>query len=277
MRQNINSMGMLHRFIRNLQRFLRFLLNPWISGVAVKPLEKRVDMLERRVHKDLSDTEERLLSMMDNLQNQMDFLYLDTKNRLDKFIEGEIDQKVMVGMNGKNDFINEIKPETQARNKIENQEQYKQEIQTRQDRIERSILELQSLTASLPNLETKRAACLEAGRWLLAQREELAMKAGNELLNLQNSEIEEFRFYIGKYLKLLGHCLENAIEPRLLYEGVITHPQRPSSETYLQGFDLIRTKYISESESSNQISPEAAIELRESISYLFNYFVDIFV
>lgn len=279
MAQNTKSIGVLERIGKTLQEFAFFFISPWRYRATVKSLQKRVDFLERRLY-EMPNTEERLESIIQHLQSQLNFLQDSKKNRLDNLLESDLRQQVLDVLKEETYLISKIiKPTVEVLiNELEDKKQVRQgsasaaDVRVREEELQESIAQIQQLTASLPQLEAQTAACLEAGHWLLAHRAELVEHVGDELLSPQHPQIEEFRYNLGKYLKLLGGCLENGIEPCLLYQGVITHHQ-PPVEIYMKAFKLIRDKHISDWESSYQLSTQAAEQLRAYFSYLIDYLV----
>lgn len=281
MAQNINKVGVVQKSIKILQDFAVFIISPWLNRASVKSLQKRVDSLERHFYQGLPNTEQRLESLIGHLQHQFNILQDSTKNRLDRLLEYELRQQVLDVLKEQTDIIIEnIKPSVE--NLIRELEENKRsegkaslaDVQGKQHKLQQSLAQIQQLTTSLPSLEAQSAACLEAGFWLLAHREELAQEVADELLGSQHPQREVFRHNLGRYLKLLGSCLENGIEARLLYQGIITHHQ-PSVETYVKAFKLIQDKYISYWENSAQVSTEAVVELRAYFNYLIDYLVKV--
>ena len=92
----------------------------------------------------------------------------------------------------------------------------------------------------------------------------------------EHPHIEEFYRNISKYLKLFGSCMENEIEPRLVYKGVVTHYE-PPIEIYLKAFELIRSKYIRDWQTSAVVSSRAIDELKGYLDYLIDYFINVLV
>lgn len=281
MAQNINKVGIVQKSISILQDFAGFLISPWLNRASVKSLQKRVDSLERHLYQGLPNTEQRLESLIWQLQHQFNILQDSTKNRLDKLLESELRQQVLDVLQEQTDIIiQNIKPTVEDLiREVENNKRSQgkvslADVQAKQHKLQESLAQIQQLSASLSSQEAQSAACLQAGFWLLAHREELAQEVADELLGSQHPQIEVFRHNLGRYLKLLGSCLENGIEPRLLYQGIITHHQ-PSVEIYVKAFKLIQDKYISYWEYSAQVSTEAAVELRAYFNYLIDYLVKV--
>ncbi|GAB1539794.1 hypothetical protein NUACC21_24610 [Scytonema sp. NUACC21] len=277
MAQNVNKTGLLHKVGRILQEFVEFIFSPWFHRASVKSLQRRVDYLERRVYESLPNTEQRLDSLIQHCQQQFAFLQNSTKNQLDKFVEYDLRQQVLEVLKDQTHIIlQSIKPTVEELISELEQKKYLEEngigtdIQAKQHKLQESLAQIQQLSTLLPTLEEHTAACLEAGHWLLVHKEELAQEVASELLGSQHPQIEVFRCQLSRYLKLLGSCLENGIEPHLLYQGIITH-QQPSIETYLQAFKLIEDRYIPNWEHSSQISTKAAGELRKYFHYVTNY------
>ena len=280
MKQNTNEIGVVQRVGKTLLEFLEFILSPWHNKAAVKLLQKKVDILERQTSKGLPNTEERLESMIQYLQVQIDSLKDDTNTQLDNIKKYELPKQVEEVLKQTIYISQIIRPTVEVlMRELEDEKPCSEEntsavkIQARQDKLQETLAQIEKLTASVPNLEAQRPASLEAGKWLLTCRLELAQAVASELLSPQHPQIEVFCRNIRQYLKLLGHCLENGIEPSLLYQGIITH-QDPPVETYLNAFKLIRNKHISNWESSEQVSPQAAEELRRYFSYLIDYLVN---
>ncbi|NMG19094.1 hypothetical protein [Brasilonema bromeliae] len=295
MAQNINRVGMVQKYTKILHDLAIFIISPWLERASVKSLQKRVDYLERRLCQDLPNTEQRLGSLIQQLQRQFNLLQDNTTNRLDKLLEYDLPQQVLDVLKEQTDLIiQNIKPivEDLIREQEENkplQENISEAlIQVKHHKIEEFSEHLQEFTAlpfgfavayggrpscsavSLPLPEEQSAASLEAGLWLLAHRDKITQEVADELLGLQASQTEVFRQNLSRYLKLLGSCLENGIQPRLLYQGIITHEQ-PAVEIYVNGFKLIQNKYIKCWEDSAQVSTEAAQQLRVYFKYLIDY------
>ncbi|WP_026735614.1 hypothetical protein [Fischerella sp. PCC 9605] len=278
MRENTKKIGVLQQIGKTLYEFAEFIISPWLYGGSVHPLKRRVELLERRVYQGLQDKEESQDRVIQDLQQQIDCLQESSNSQLEKIINYELRQQVLGVLKEQTNIVNKIiKPAVEdVMRELEHKKQLSEtttntaEIQKRQDRLRQSLANIEKLTTSLPYLEAQRAACIEAGRWLLARRVEVAQRVTNELLSPQHSQTEELRQNICKYLKLLGSCMENEIEPRLLYKRVITH-QQPPVQTYVKAFQLIKSKYISDWEFSHQISSKAAEELRGYFSYLIYY------
>lgn len=281
MAQNINKTGVLHKVGKTLLEFVQFIFRPWLHSASVKHMQRRVDYLERRVYEGLPNTEQRLESLIQHLQRQLNFLQDSTKNRIDKFVEHDLRQQVLEIFKEQTHVIAQtVKPTVEDLiQELENKKQWTSnstaaDIQAKQHKLQESLVQIQQITALLPRLEAHTATCLEAGHWLLAHREDVAQQVAQELLGGQHPQVEVLRHNLCKYLKLLGSCLENGIEPRLLYQGIITH-QQPPAKTYLEAFKLIQDKYIREWEFSSEISTQAAEELRKYFSYVSNYLVSI--
>ncbi|MBW4627272.1 MAG: hypothetical protein KME49_17640 [Brasilonema octagenarum HA4186-MV1] len=283
MAQNTNRLGILERPAKSLHDLARFIISPWLERASVKSLQKRVDYLERRLSQDLPNTEQRLGSLIQQLQRQFNFLQDNTTNRIDKLLEYDLPQQVLDVLKEQTDLITQnIKPIVEdlireQEEKKRSQESISQALtQVKHHKIEEFSEHLIEFTASLPLVEEQSAASLEAGLWLLAHREEITQQVADELLGSQDAQTQVFRQNLSKYLKLLGSCLENGIQPRLLHKGIITHEQ-PAVEVYVNGFKLIQNKYIKSWEQSAQVSTEAAQQLRAYFKYLIDYLLKILV
>ncbi|NMG09232.1 hypothetical protein [Brasilonema sp. UFV-L1] len=281
MAQNVNKVGVMQKSTKLLQDLATFIISPWLDKVSVKSLQKRIDYLERNLYEDFSNTEQRLELLIQQLQHQFNFLQDSTKNQLDNLLEHDLRQQVLDVVKEQTDLmIQNMKPivEDLIRERQENkrsQENISQaHIQVKQHKLQEFLAHIQPLSPSLTPPEEQSAACLEAGFWLLAHREEIAQQVANELLSEQHPQIEIFRYNLGRYLKLLGSCLENKIEPRLLYQGIITHHQ-PPIEAYMKAIKLIQQEYVRYWEDSVQVSTEAAKELKVYFKYLIDYLVKI--
>ncbi|KAB8330541.1 hypothetical protein SD80_028135 [Scytonema tolypothrichoides VB-61278] len=277
MGQNINKVKMVHNPTKSLHDLAKFIISPWLERASVKSLQKRVDYLERRLSQELPNTEQRLKSLIQQLQRQFNFLQDSTTNRFDKLLEYDLPQQVLDVLNEQTDLIiQNIKPivedliREQENNKRLQENISEALIPVKHHKIEEFSEHLQEFTPSLPLPEEQSAASLEAGLWLLAHRDKITQEVADELLGSQNPQIEVFRQNLSRYLKLLGSCLENGIQPRLLYKGIITHEQ-PAVEIYVNGFKLIQNKYIKCWEDSAQISTEAVQQLRAYFKYLIDY------
>lgn len=281
MAENINKVGVVQKSIKILQDFALFIISPWLNRPSVKSLQKRVDSLERHFYQGLPNTEQRLESLIAQLEHQFNILQESTNNRLDKLLESELRQQVLDVLKQQTDTIIEnIKPSVKdlfrdlENNKRSEEQSNLVEVQGKQQKLQESLVQIQQIATSLPNLDAQSAACLEAGFWLLGHREELVQEVADELLGSQHPQIEVFSYNLGRYLKLLGSCLENGIQPALLYQGIITHHQ-PSVDIYVKAFKLIQDKYISSWENSAQVSTEAGVELRAYFTYLIDYLVKV--
>jgi hypothetical protein len=276
MTQNTNKTGVLQRIGKTLHELLEFIISPWLNAAEVKRLQDKVYSLERQIlSKSLSETEERLNTIVRYLQEQIDSLEENTNSQIETLkkydltnqIEEILTQKIHTSQMLRA-TVKELMDElSQNRTNVE-------EGEVKQEGLQKNLEQIEKLTASFPKIKVQRLTYLEAGRWLLACRVELAKSVASELLSPEDPNIEVFCRNIRQYLKLLGHCLENAIEPTLLYQGVITH-QQPPAEIYLKAFKLILSKYISIWESSKQVSHQAADELRRYFNYLVNYLVSV--
>jgi hypothetical protein len=277
MAQNIRKNGFLHKLGKNLQEFAEFIVSPWFHRTSVKSLQKRVEYLERRVYQGLPNTEKRLESIIEQLQHQLNFLQNNTKNQIDNFVEYDLRQQVLEVLKEQTHIIVQtIKPTVEDLIRELEDKKYSEDkanpadIRSRRHKLLASLVEIQQLATLLPRLEAQTTASLEAGRWLLINREELAQNLAHELLGSQHPEVEVFRYNLNRYIKLLGSCLENGIEPRLLYQGMIVH-QQPPIEKYLEACRLIKDRYLRDWKQSGQISTKAAEELRKYFNYLTNY------
>ncbi|WP_315790173.1 hypothetical protein [Fischerella sp. JS2] len=284
MRENTKNIGVLHKVGKTLHELAEFIFNPWLNSASVHPLERRLQLLERRVYQGMLDKEESQDLVMHDLQQQIDCLQESTNSRLENIIKYELRHQVLEVLKEQAHIINQIiKPAVEdVISELEHKKQYFQpstntaEIQKKQDKLRQSLAYIEDLNASVPHIEAQRAACIEAGRWLLSRRLELAQAVTSKFLSPQHPQAEEFCRNICKYIKLLGCCMENEIEPRLLHKKVITH-QQPPVQTYVKAFQLIKTKYINDWESSQQVSTQAAEELRGYFNYLLHYLLTVLV
>ncbi|KAF3887310.1 MULTISPECIES: hypothetical protein [Nostocales] len=281
MAQNINKTGLLQKVIKSLQEVADFIFSPWMHRAYVKSLHRRVEYLERKVYEGVPNTEERLEVLIQHWQNQFDLLQNQAKTQLDKLVEYDLHQQVLEILKEQTHIIIQtIKPniedlvcEIEKKKHLDDKET-EADLQAKQHKLQESLTQIQHLNDLLPHIEAQTAASLEAGHWLLAIREDLAQDLAKELLGRQNSQIKVFRTQLSRYLKLLGSCLENGIEPRLLYQGIISHEQ-PSPEIYLEAFNLIKNRYIPEWEYSSHVSKKAAEELKKYFNYLTDYLVTV--
>lgn len=285
MAQKLNNTGVLEKIGKTLYGFAEFIVSPWVNASRLKVMHKRIEGLERKLYQPEPQTELSQEKMIYSLQQQLDFLEESTNNRLEKIVSYELRSQVLEVIHEQIDFIAKIiKPTVEVLlRELEDKKLSHvgivslKEIEERQDKLRYSLEYIErELTASLPELEAQRAGCIEAGRWLLANRIELAHTVASELLSRQHPHIEEFRRNISKYLKLIGSCMENEIEPRLLYKGVVTHYE-PPVEIYLKAFELIRSKYIRDWQSSAVVSEKAINEFIGYFDYLIDYFVNVLV
>ncbi|MDM9382629.1 hypothetical protein QUB80_18195 [Chlorogloeopsis sp. ULAP01] len=279
--ENTNNIGVLQKVGKTLHEFAGYIISPWLNAGNIKPLEERVEYLEKSIHQGIQNKLESQDLVMRDLQWQIDFLQAGTNYRLENIINYELRQQVLEILKEQAYIIQEIiKPAVEdVMSELETKKQLVKanicftEIQTRQDRLRHSLAHIEEITASVFELEAQKTACIEGGQWLLSQRIELAQTLANEFLCQEHPHQEEFRQNLCRYLKLLGTCMKNEIEPRLLYKKVITH-QHPPIEIYLRAFRLLQNR-ISNWELSSQVSSQAAEELRGYFSYLIDYLLAI--
>lgn len=285
MAQKLNNAGVIGKMGKTLHGFAGFIFSPWVNASLFKRMQRRVEDLERKLYKTSSQSELSQEKMISSLQQQLDVLEESTNNRLEKIVNYELRDRVSEGIQEQIDFIVKIiKPTVEVLIRELEDKKFShvgiinlKEVQERQDKLRYSLEYLEKeLTASLPELESQRAGCIEGGRWLLANRIKLAQTVARELLTQEHPHIEEFCRNISKYLKLIGSCMENEIEPRLVYKGVVTHYE-PPIEIYLKAFELIRSKYIRDWQTSGVVSDKAIDELKGYLDYLIDYFVNVLV
>ncbi|MBD2773253.1 hypothetical protein [Iningainema tapete] len=273
MAQKADKIRVLPRINRILQELVEFIIGPWLYRKNTKPLQEKVYQLEQYMYKDILKVEKRLELMIGQLQQQLEQFKEETKTQIENIKSNLPNQEEDIQ---KTVNISQIlKPTVEVlQRELEDKQQgiHEHSATEIQSRLQQTLRQLESLTSSLPQLELQRIASLEAGKWLLAHRAELAQMLSVSLLNPYDTHTEEFNRNIRQYLKLLGHCLENGIEPKLLYQQVVTH-QHPPVEIYLQAFDLI-TKQVSDWESQERVSPQAAIELRKCFNYVSDYLTE---
>lgn len=285
MAQKFNNQGTIGNMFRNLHSFAGFIFSPWVNASLLKKMQRRIEDLERKQYKTSPETDLSQQNMISSLQQQLANLEENTNSRLEKIVNYELRNQILEITKEQIEYINKIiKPTVEVL--IKELEDKKlshvgiinlKEIQERQDKLRYSLEYIErELTSSLPELEAQRAGCIEGGRWLLAHRIELAQTVAYELLTKEHPHIEEFRRNISKYLKLIGSCMENEIEPRLLYKGVVSHYE-PPVEIYLKAFESIRSKYISEWQNSAVVSDKAIDELKGYLDYLIDYFINVLV
>lgn len=285
MTQKFNNTGVLEKMGKTLHIFAGFIISPWVNASLFKKMQRRIEILERKLESESSQAELSQERMIYSLQKQLDLLEESTNNRLEKILNYELRHQVLEVIQGQIDFITRIiKPTLEVLLRELEDKKFSdvgilslKEIQERQEKLRYSLEHIErELTASLPELQAQRAGCVEGGRWLLANRIELAQTVAWELLTQQHPHTEEFSRNISKYLKLIGSCMQNEIEPRLLYKGVVTHYE-PPVEIYLKAFELIRSKYISDWQKSSVVSDKAIDELKGYFDYLIDYFVNVLV
>ncbi|WP_414620615.1 hypothetical protein [Calothrix sp. CCY 0018] len=285
MAQKLNNTGVIGKMGKTLHGFAGFIFSPWVNASLFQRMQRRVEDLERKLYKTSSQTELSQEKMIGSLQRQLDVLEQSTNTRLEKIVNYELRDRVSEVIQQQKDFITKIiKPTIEVL--IKELEDKKlshigivnlKEVQDRLDKLRYSLEYLEKqLTASLPELQSQRAGCIEGGRWLLANRIEIAQIVACELLTQKHPHLEEFSRNISKYLKLIGSCMENEIEPRLVYKGVVTHYE-PPIEIYLKAFELIRSKYIRDWQISNVVSDKAIDELKGYLDYLIHYFINVLV
>lgn len=285
MAQKLNNTGVIGKMGKTLHGFAGFIFSPWVNASLFQRMQRRVEDLERKLYKTSSQTELSQEKMIGSLQRQLDVLEQSTNTRLEKIVNYELHNRVSQVIQQQKDFMTKIiKPTIEVL--IKELEDKKlshigivnlKEVQDRLDKLRYSLEYLEKeLTASLPELQSQRAGCIEGGRWLLANRIEIAQIVACELLTQKHPHLEEFSRNISKYLKLIGSCMENEIEPRLVYKGVVTHYE-PPVEIYLKAFELIRSKYIRDWQTSNVVSDKAIDELKGNLDYLIHYFINVLV
>lgn len=284
-KSNNLGLGVIEKMGRTLQGFAGFIFSPWVNASLFRKMQRRVENLERKLYQNSPSAELSQKKMISSLQEQLNFLEESTNNRLDKIVKYELKHQVLEVIQEQIYFLTQIiKPTVEVL--IRELEDKKishvgilnlKEVQERQDKLRYSLEYIEKeLTAFHPELESQRAGCIEAGRWLLANRIDLAHTVACELLTPEHPHTEEFCRYISKYLKLIGSCMENEIEPRLLYKGVVTHYE-PPVEIYLKAFELIKSKYIGEWQTDGVISDKAIVELKGYLDYLIDYFINVLV
>ncbi|MGB6300506.1 MAG: hypothetical protein WBF90_30635 [Rivularia sp. (in: cyanobacteria)] len=285
MAQKLNNTGVIGKMGKTLSGFARFIVSPWVNASVFKRMQRRVEDLERKLYKTSSQAELSQDKMIGSVQQQLDALEQNTNSRIEKIVKYELRDRASEVIQQQIDFMtNIIKPTVEVLiGELEDKKLSHvgilnlKEVQERQDRLRYSLEYLEKeLTVSLPELQLQRAGCIEGGRWLLANRMEIAQIVACELLTKEHPHIEEFSRNISKYLKLIGSCMENEIEPRLVYKGVVTHYE-PPIEIYLKAFELIRSKYICHWQTSNVVSDKAIDQLKGNIDYLIDYFVNVLV
>lgn len=285
MAQKLNNAGVIGKMGKTLHGLAGFIFSPWVNASLFQRMQKRVEDLERKIYKTSSQPDLSQEKMIVSLQQQLDVLEESTNSHLEKIVNYELPLKVSEAIQQQIDFVTKIiKPTIETL--IKELEDKKlshvgivnlKEVQERQEKLRYSLEYLEKqLTASLPDLESQRAGCIEGGRWLLLNRMEIAQTVACEILTQHHPHIEEFCRNISKYLKLIGSCMENEIEPRLVYKGVVTHYE-PPIEIYLKAFELIRSKYIRDWETSAVVSNKAIDELKGYLDYLIDYFVNVLV
>ncbi|BAY80848.1 hypothetical protein NIES267_03130 [Calothrix parasitica NIES-267] len=285
MAQKLNNQGIIGKMGRNLHSFAGFIFSPWVNASLLKKMQRRVEDLERKLYQASPQTDLSQQKIISSLEQQLASLEEKTNSRLEKIVNYELRNQILEISKEKIEYITKIiKPTVEVL--IRELEDKKlshvgiinlKEIQERQDKLRYSLEYIErELTSSLPELESQRAGCIEGGRWLLANRIEVAQKVASELLTSEHPHVEEFCRNISKYLKLIGSCMENEIEPRLLYKGVVSHYE-PPVEIYLRAFESIRSKYVNEWQNSAVISDKAIDELKGYLDYLIDYFINVLV
>ncbi|MCJ8281293.1 MAG: hypothetical protein MJK14_15810 [Rivularia sp. ALOHA_DT_140] len=225
MAQKLNNAGFIGKIGKTLHGFAGFIFSPWVNASVLQKMQRRVENLETKLYQTSPQAQFSQEKMISSLQQQLSYLEEKTNNRLEKILHYELRNQVLQVTQEQIGFITQIiKPTVEIL--IRELEDKKlshvgiinlKEIQQRQDKLRYSLEHIErELTVSLPELESQRAGCIEGGRWLLANRIELAQTVARELLTSEHPHIEEFRRNISKYLKLIGSCMENEIEPRLV-------------------------------------------------------------
>ncbi|MEM7712068.1 MAG: hypothetical protein AAF349_00490 [Cyanobacteria bacterium P01_A01_bin.68] len=285
MAQKLNNQGIVGKMGRNLHSFAGFIFSPWVNAPLLKKMQSRVEDLERKLYKVSPRKDLSQQKMISSLEQQLASLEENTNSRLEKIVNYELRNQILEISKERIEYITKIiKPTVEVL--IRELEDKKlshvgiinlKEIQERQEKLRYSLEYIErELTSSLPELESQRAGCIEGGRWLLANRIEVAQTVAYGLLTPEHQHIEEFCRNISKYLKLIGSCMENEIEPRLLYKGVVSHYE-PPVEIYLKAFESIRSKYVNEWQNSAAISDKAIDELKGYLDYLIDYFINVLV
>ncbi|AFY58131.1 hypothetical protein Riv7116_5765 [Rivularia sp. PCC 7116] len=285
MAEKINNAGVIEKMGKALHDFTGFIFSPWINASLFRKMQRRVEDLENKLYKTSSQTASSQEKMVSSLQRQLDLLEESTSNRLEKIANHEVRHEVSETIQKQIDILTQIiKPTVEILlEELEDKKLHNggvislKDIQERQNKLRYSLECIErELTASLPELESQRAGCIEAGRWLLANRIQLAQTVARELLTQEHPHIEEFRRVISKYLKLIGSCMENEIEPRLLYKGVVNHYE-PPVEIYLRAFELIKSKYVNNLQKDGVVSAKAVEELKGYLDYLIDYIMNVLV
>lgn len=285
MAQKFSNQGIIGKMGKNLYGFAEFIFSPWVNASLFKRMQRKIEDLEIKLNRTSSKTDLSQQTIISSMQQQIANLEENTNSRLEKIVNYELRNQILEITKEQVEYITKIiKPTVEVL--IRELEDKKlshvgiinlKEIQERQEKLRYSLEYIErELTSSLPELESQRAGCMEGGRWLLANRIEVAQTVAYELLTPEHPHIEEFRRNISKYLKLIGSCMENEIEPRLLYKGVVNHYE-PPVEIYLRAFESIRSKYISEWQNSAVVSDKAIDELKGYLDYLIDYFLNVLV
>ncbi|WP_258556195.1 hypothetical protein [Fischerella thermalis] len=128
MRENTKNIGVLHKVGKTLHELAEFIFNPWLNSTSVHPLERRLQLLERRVYQGMLDKEESQDLVMHDLQQQIDCLQESTNSRLKNIINYELRHQVLEVLKEQAHIINQIiKPAVEdVIYELEHKKQYSQ-------------------------------------------------------------------------------------------------------------------------------------------------------
>lgn len=128
MRENTKNIGVLHKVGKTLHELAEFIFNPWLNSTSVHPLERRLQLLERRVYQGMLDKEESQDLVMHDLQQQIDCLQESTNSRLENIINYELRHQVLEVLKEQAHIINQIiKPAVEdVIYELEHKKQYSQ-------------------------------------------------------------------------------------------------------------------------------------------------------
>lgn len=108
MRENSKSIRVLHKVGKTLHELAEFVFNPWLNSTSVHPLERRVQILERRLYQGMVEKEEFQDIVIQDLQQQIDCLQESTNSRLEDLINYELRDQVLEVLKEQRNIINEI-------------------------------------------------------------------------------------------------------------------------------------------------------------------------
>ena len=108
MTQKFNNTGVLEKMGKTLHIFAGFIISPWVNENLFNKMQKRIEILERKLESESSQAELSQERMIYSLQKQLDLLEESTNNRLEKILNYELRHQVLEVIQGQIDFITRI-------------------------------------------------------------------------------------------------------------------------------------------------------------------------